>query len=76
MSNDKTIDPREVEYYTRMAETWWDREGPFWPLHTLNELRLTYFRDRLCEHFGRDAATERPLHGLIPSVRTSATYCS
>ena len=64
MSNDKTIDPREVEYYTRMAETWWDREGPFWPLHTLNELRLTYIRDHLCEHFGRDSSTERPLHGL------------
>ena len=64
MSNDKTIDPREVEYYTRMAETWWDREGPFWPLHTLNELRLTYILDHLCEHFGLDSAAERPLHGL------------
>lgn len=64
MTNDKTIDPREVEYYTRMAETWWDREGPFWPLHMLNELRLTYIRDHLCAHFGRDAATERPLQGL------------
>jgi len=64
MTSDKTIDPREVEYYTRMAETWWDREGPFWPLHTLNELRQAYIRDHLCKHFDRDAAAERPLHGL------------
>mgnify|MGYP000550194181 CR=1 FL=1 len=64
MSNDKTIDPREVEYYTRMAATWWDREGPFWPLHTLNELRLTYIRDHLCQHFDRDAGASRPLQGL------------
>lgn len=64
MSNDTTVDPREVEFYTRMAETWWDREGPFWPLHKLNELRQAYIRDRLCEHFGLDAAADQPLRGL------------
>ncbi len=64
MSNDTTIDPREVEYYTRMAATWWDRTGPFWPLHTLNELRLEFIRDHLCQHFGRDARAENPLTGL------------
>ena len=61
---DRTIDPREVEYYSNMAATWWDAAGPFWPLHTLNELRITYIRDRLCEHFGRDAGAELPLDGL------------
>ena len=29
MSGDTTIDPREVEFYTQLADTWWDREGPF-----------------------------------------------
>ena len=64
MKNDTTVDPREVEYYTRMAATWWDREGPFWPLHKLNELRQAYIRDHLCEHFGLDGAADRPLRGL------------
>lgn len=64
MNIDKTIDPREVEYYTKMAATWWDRTGPFWPLHTLNELRTSYIRDHLCERFGRDAASDSPLAGL------------
>lgn len=64
MSHDTTIDPREVEFYTRMAETWWDRDGPFWPLHRLNELRIEYIRDQLCQHFGLDAEAERPLQGL------------
>jgi 2-polyprenyl-6-hydroxyphenyl methylase/3-demethylubiquinone-9 3-methyltransferase len=62
--NDKTIDPREVEYYTRMAETWWDKSGPFWPLHTLNELRLAYIIECLCQYFGRDANDKYPLLGL------------
>ena len=63
-SNDRTVDPREVEFYSSMAATWWDRTGPFWPLHTLNELRISYIRDRLCAHFGRDAGSELPLDGL------------
>ncbi len=63
-SMDRTIDPREVEYYSSMAATWWDVSGPFWPLHTLNALRITYIRDHLCAHFGRDAGVEAPLDGL------------
>ena len=60
-----SIDEREVRYYTELAETWWDRDGPFWPLHTLNGLRTGWIRDRLCRHFpGRDPAGPRPLRGL------------
>jgi 2-polyprenyl-6-hydroxyphenyl methylase/3-demethylubiquinone-9 3-methyltransferase len=64
MNHDTTIDPREVEFYTRLAETWWDREGPFWPLHKLNELRVAYILDKLCRHFGLDAEADQPLGGL------------
>lgn len=63
-ANAASIDPREVRYYTGLAETWWDREGPFWPLHKLNALRVRWIRDRLCEHFGRDTAAPLPLSGL------------
>lgn len=59
-----TIDPREVAYYERLADQWWDREGKFWPLHRLNELRIEYLKRQICSHFGRDAALERPLAGL------------
>jgi 2-polyprenyl-6-hydroxyphenyl methylase/3-demethylubiquinone-9 3-methyltransferase len=64
MSRDVTIDPREVEFYTRLADTWWDRDGPFWPLHKLNELRVGYIKEKLCQHFARSSAVERPLEGL------------
>ena len=59
-----SIDPREVEFYTGLADTWWDRKGPFWPLHRLNELRVQWIRDRLVEHFGRSPAAAAPLAGL------------
>ena len=64
MNHDTTIDQREVEFYARLANTWWDREGPFWPLHKLNELRTAYILDKLCQHFGRDATIDNPLDGL------------
>lgn len=64
MSRDVTIDDREVEFYSRMADTWWDREGPFWPIHKLNELRVAYILEHVCDHFGRDPTSEQPLQGL------------
>ncbi len=64
MNHDSTIDQREVDFYSGLAETWWDAEGPFWPLHQLNELRTTYILDKLCAHFDRDATRDKPLEGL------------
>ena len=59
-----TIDPAEVAYYRRLAEQWWDERGPFWPLHRLNRLRVSYLREAICRHFGRDPSSSRPLEGL------------
>lgn len=59
-----TIEPAEVAYYDRLAEQWWDRQGKFWPLHRLNELRVQYLKQALCVHFGRDHGEARPLAGL------------
>lgn len=63
-SQDAGVDCKEIDYYNALADTWWDHEGPFWPLHVLNELRLAYIRDRLCEHFRRTASSAQPLSGL------------
>jgi len=60
----QTIDPREVDYYTRLSQQWWDRQGKFWPLHLLNELRVQYLREEICSHFGRSAENDKPLAGL------------
>ena len=61
---DRTVDDYEVGHYSALADTWWDDDGPFWPLHTLNALRVDYIRERLCERLDRDASADRPLDGL------------
>lgn len=61
---DTTIDAREVDYYSNLADTWWDTEGPFRPLHAMNAFRVDYLVEKLSERFGLDSASERPLAGL------------
>jgi len=59
-----TIDADEVARFSAMADEWWDPTGKFKPLHKFNPIRLGYIRDRLCDHFDRDAHSLTPLEGL------------
>lgn len=59
-----TINDDEIEKFGRMAEQWWDPKGKFKPLHKFNPVRLTYIRERLLAHFGRDPSLLRPFEGL------------
>jgi len=59
-----TIDPAEVDRFSRMAAEWWDPTGKFKPLHKFNPVRLAYIRDRVAEQFGRDPRSSRPFDGL------------
>ncbi|RYC04486.1 bifunctional 2-polyprenyl-6-hydroxyphenol methylase/3-demethylubiquinol 3-O-methyltransferase UbiG [Ciceribacter ferrooxidans] len=59
-----TIDQVEVDRFSAMAAEWWDPTGKFKPLHKINPVRLTYIRDKVAEHFGRDPKSHHPLQGL------------
>ncbi len=57
-----TLDPTEIEKFSRLAAEWWNPNGPFGALHRLNPVRLQYIRDLCVKHFGTPA--RRPLEGL------------
>ncbi|MBL0898339.1 MAG: bifunctional 2-polyprenyl-6-hydroxyphenol methylase/3-demethylubiquinol 3-O-methyltransferase UbiG [Reyranella sp.] len=59
-----TVDPAEVERFSRIADEWWDPAGKFAPLHRLNPVRIGYIRDRVAAHWRRDALSGHPLEGL------------
>jgi 2-polyprenyl-6-hydroxyphenyl methylase/3-demethylubiquinone-9 3-methyltransferase len=40
MGPSSSIDPAEAAHFEKLAQHWWDPDGPFWPLHRLNTLRL------------------------------------
>ena len=59
-----SIDPAEVETFSRIAAEWWNPRGKFAPLHKFNPVRLSFIRDQALYHFGRDAQARRPFEGL------------
>ncbi|MFN4015586.1 MAG: bifunctional 2-polyprenyl-6-hydroxyphenol methylase/3-demethylubiquinol 3-O-methyltransferase UbiG [Reyranella sp.] len=61
---DGTVDPAEIERFSRIADEWWDPTGKFAPLHRLNPIRIGYIRDRVAAHWQRDALNGEPLTGL------------
>ncbi|KAG2717701.1 hypothetical protein I3760_03G188200 [Carya illinoinensis] len=54
----------ELVKFASIAETWWDPEGPFKPLHVMNPTRLAFIRSTLCRHFRKDPNSSRPFEGL------------
>ena len=54
MKRDATINPDELAFYEGLAAFWWDRSGPFWPLHRLNELRVDWILQQVCQQFNLD----------------------
>ncbi len=52
---DASVDPAEVEKFSKMAAEWWDPAGVFKPLHQLNPVRLRYIRDLVFEHYDLSA---------------------
>jgi 2-polyprenyl-6-hydroxyphenyl methylase/3-demethylubiquinone-9 3-methyltransferase len=59
-----SVDANEIARFTALAESWWDPEGKFKPLHRFNPTRLAFIRDRVIAHFGRSGDDPRPLERL------------
>jgi 2-polyprenyl-6-hydroxyphenyl methylase/3-demethylubiquinone-9 3-methyltransferase len=59
-----SVDPLEVAKFARLADEWWNPNGPFAPLHKFNPMRLKFIRDVAAEHFSRDVHERQPFAGL------------
>ncbi|KAG6604738.1 Ubiquinone biosynthesis O-methyltransferase, mitochondrial, partial [Cucurbita argyrosperma subsp. sororia] len=59
-----SVNQFELAKFSAIADTWWDSEGPFKPLHALNPARVSFIRSTLCRHFRRDPCSIRPFEGL------------
>ena len=58
-----TINIKEIEKFSAMADEWWDPNGKFKPLHRFNPIRIEYIKKTLLLHFKiKDGL--RPLSGL------------
>ncbi|XP_011534200.1 ubiquinone biosynthesis O-methyltransferase, mitochondrial isoform X2 [Homo sapiens] len=42
-----TVDSGEVKTFLALAHKWWDEQGVYAPLHSMNDLRVPFIRDNL-----------------------------
>jgi 2-polyprenyl-6-hydroxyphenyl methylase/3-demethylubiquinone-9 3-methyltransferase len=63
-SSASTAVPEELAKFEAMADSWWDPEGKFKPLHQFNPERLRFILRTAAEHFSRDLTADRPFEGL------------
>ena len=40
-----TINKKEIEKFSKIAEEWWDPDGKFKPLHKFNPIRISYIKN-------------------------------
>ena len=60
-----TIDPAEKARFEKHAKVWWNTEGPFWPLHRMNQLRTELIVNEVLKAFSeRTPERIHPLSGL------------
>ena len=46
-----TINKKEIEKFSRIAEEWWDPLGKFKPLHKFNPIRISYIKENIINSF-------------------------
>ncbi len=42
-----TINKKEIEKFSRIAEEWWNPQGKFKPLHKFNPIRISYIKNNI-----------------------------
>jgi 2-polyprenyl-6-hydroxyphenyl methylase/3-demethylubiquinone-9 3-methyltransferase len=59
-----SLDPAEVEKFSKMAAEWWNPKGKFGVLHVFNPVRLDYIKEQVTARMARDPFDREPLKGL------------
>ena len=62
--NLSSLDPAEVEKFSKMAAEWWNPKGKFGVLHVFNPVRLAYIKEQVCARLSLDPTLREPFKGL------------
>ena len=49
-----TINKKEIEKFSKIAEEWWNPDGKFKPLHKFNPIRISYLKENIIKTFKLD----------------------
>jgi 2-polyprenyl-6-hydroxyphenyl methylase/3-demethylubiquinone-9 3-methyltransferase len=59
-----TIDSKEVLKFSKLSEKWWDEDGEFKILHEITPVRISYFKEKIIQHFNLDPKSLTPFENL------------
>ncbi len=58
-----SVNKKEIDKFSKMADEWWDPEGKFKPLHKFNPTRIKYIKENIVNNFKLKNKI-RPLSGI------------
>ena len=58
-----SINKKEIEKFSKIAEEWWNPDGKFKPLHNFNPLRIKYIKENIIKDF-KVKPSDKPLKKL------------
>ncbi len=58
-----SVNKKEIDKFSKMANEWWDPEGKFKPLHKFNPIRIKYIKENIINNFKLKNKL-RPLSGI------------
>ena len=58
-----TINKKEIEKFSKIAEEWWNPQGKFKPLHKFNPIRISYIKESVIKNF-KLKINKKPLENI------------
>jgi len=58
-----SINKKEIEKFSRIAEEWWNPNGKFKPLHNFNPIRIKYIKENIVKDFNIKSSS-KPLKNI------------
>ena len=58
-----SVNKKEIDKFSKMADEWWDPEGKFKPLHKFNPIRIKYIKENIINNF-KFKNKSKPLSGI------------
>ena len=58
-----SINKKEIEKFSKIADEWWNPEGKFKPLHKFNPIRIKYIKENIINNFELKNKS-KPLSGI------------
>ncbi len=58
-----SINKKEIEKFSKIAEEWWNPNGKFKPLHNFNPIRIKYIKENIIKDF-KIQYSEKPLNKI------------